>query len=293
MLAVLGTIARIAVGVLLLWAAAAKLRRRADLPDWLAAYGAPRPVALPLAAALVAAEATVGALLLAGVPGAAYAALGLGAIFVLALTQARVRGVKSLRCGCFGGGMRRTTFMLLRAAGFAALAATAAFGGETELGTPERETLILVALGILAAAVVALGLLVLALYRQVGVLTLRIGPRVALELAEEGPSVGEPAPPLEDLVGRGPELVVFFAPNCRLCRQLAPGVAALAREEGLAVRVVEEDLEEAAFERWNVPGTPFAVHVVDGRVAAKGTVNTLEELDGLLALGTRRVGAAA
>jgi hypothetical protein len=31
------------------------------------------------------------------------------------------------------------------------------------------------------------------------------------------------------------------------------------------------------------------VHVVDGAVAAKGTVNTLEQLDGLLAMGLARV----
>jgi Methylamine utilisation protein MauE len=289
---VLGSIAQIAVGVLLLWAAAAKLRRWKDLPDWLAAYGMPSRAAAPLAAALVVAEATVGALLLAGAPGATFAALGLAAIFVGALAQARLRGVERLRCGCFGGGVRRTTVLLLRAVGFAALAGVAAFAGEADLSAPSRDTLILGALGLLALAVVVLALLVLALYRQVGVLTLRLGPRVALEVAEEGPGVGEAAPRLEGLSRRGGELVVFFSANCRLCRQLAPGVSALARE-GLPVRVVEEQQEDGAFERWNVPGTPFAVHVVDGRVAAKGTVNTLEELDGLLAVGTKRVGAAA
>jgi hypothetical protein len=291
-IAVLGTIARIAVGALLLWAAGAKLRRARDLPDWLSAYGIPGRVASPLAAALVAGELTIGALLLAGVPGAPLAALGLAGIFIVALAQARLRGIERLRCGCFGGGVRRTTALLVRAAGFAALAALAVFGGDSEPAAPSADAVIFAALALLALAVVALSLLVLALYRQVGVLTLRLGPRVALELAEEGPAVGGPAPALEELARRGTALVVFFSPNCRLCRQLVPGVAAL-RREGLAVRVVEEQEEEDAFERWDVPGTPFAVHVVDGKVAAKGTVNTLEELDGLIAAGTRRVGAAA
>jgi hypothetical protein len=286
------TIARIAVGGLLLWAAAAKLRRREDLPDWLAAYGLPARVARALAVALVSAEVAVGALLLADVPGAAYAAVALAAVFVAALAQARLRGVKRLRCGCFGGGFRGTTYLLLRAVGFLALSAFAAFGADVEIGAPSRDAALFVALGILAAAVAGLALLVLALYRQVGVLMLRIAPRVALELAEEGPPVGEPAPALGRLARRGSELVVFFSPHCRLCRHLAPGVSALARE-GLPVHVVDEDEEAEAFERWLVPGTPFAVHVVEGTVAAKGTVNTLEELDGLLAAGTRRVGAAA
>jgi hypothetical protein len=291
-IAVLGTIARIAVGLLLVGAAVAKLRRWRDVPDVLAAYGIPRRASAPLAVALVGAELTVGALLLVGVPGAAVAALGLGVVFVAALAQARLRGITRLRCGCFGGGVRRTTLILARAVAFTALAGVAAFGGEVDVSGPSSDSVILGALAVLALAVAVLALLVLALYRQVGVLTLRLAPRVALELADEGPAVGDPAPALERLARQGAELVVFFSPNCRLCRQLAPGVAALARE-GLAVRVVEEQEEEDAFERWNVPGTPFAVHLVDGRVAAKGTVNTLEELDGLLAMGTRRVGAAA
>jgi uncharacterized membrane protein YphA (DoxX/SURF4 family) len=287
---VLESIVRIGVAAVLLWAALAKLTRRHDVPDWLRAYGLPAPLTTPAAYTLIAAEAAVGALLLADVPAAPYAAFALGVLFVLALAYARARGVTRIRCGCFGSSEGRTTLLLLRALAFTGLAALVAWGGGAEL--PERDTLVLVALGLLAAAVVGLGLLVFALYRQVGVLTLRLGPRVALELAEEGPQVGEPAPELERLQLSGPELVMFASANCRMCRQLAPGVSALARE-GLAVRMVEEEAEPDAFDRWNVPGTPFAVHLVDGRVAAKGTVNTLEELDGLLSVGAGRAHAAA
>jgi uncharacterized membrane protein YphA (DoxX/SURF4 family) len=287
---VLDSIARIVVAVVLLWAALAKIRRRRDVPDWLAAYGMPRALATPTAWGVIGAEAVVGALLLAGVPFGPYAALGLGALFMAALGYARARGIERLRCGCFGAREGRTTLLLVRAAAFTGLAAVAAWGGG--IGLPGRDGLVVAALALLAAAVVVLALLVLALYRQVGVLTLRLGPRVALELAEEGPPVGDPAPLLDALDRRGAELVVFASANCRLCRQLAPGVAALARE-GLAVHVVEEEAEPDAFERWNVPGTPFAVHLVDGRVAAKGTVNSLEELDGLVSTGARRVHAAA
>lgn len=289
----LSVVARILVGLLLLWAAAAKLRRRDDLPDWLGAYGLPARLAQPAAWAVMAAEAVVGVLLLAGLalPASAYAAVGLGAVFVAALAQARLRGVERLRCGCFGASEGRTTLLLLRAVGFTALAALAAFAEGSNVSA-SRDTLVLVALGVLTVVVAVLALLVLALYRQVGVLTLRLGPRVPLELAEEGPEVGAPAPALEALQLRGAELVAFFSPGCRLCRQLAPGVAALARQ-GLAVRVVEESEDEVAFERWNVPGTPFVAHVVDGVVAAKGTVNTLEEVEELLVTGGARVNAAA
>jgi hypothetical protein len=93
-------------------------------------------------------------------------------------------------------------------------------------------------------------------------------------------------------VGTGPELVAFFSPGCRLCRQLAPGVRALSKE-GIPVRIVYEHEEPDAFERWHIPGTPFAVHLVGGTVAAKGTVNTLEQLEQLIAMGGARVHAPA
>ncbi len=289
----LSTIARIVVGLLLLWAAAAKLRRREDLPDWLAAYGLPARYARQAAWAVMAAEAVIGLLLLFGIalPLSAYAAVALGVVFVVALGQARLRGVERLRCGCFGASEGRTTHLLLRAGGFTVLALVAAFGGGLDVSA-SSDTVVAVVLVLLSLAVALLTLLVLALYRQVGVLTLRIGPRVPFELAEEGPELGRPAPELEGLRGRSAEVVFFFSSTCRLCRQLSAGVAALARQ-GLTVLVVEEEQDEAAFARWNVPGTPFVVHVVDGVVAAKGTVNTLEELESLLDTGRARIHAAA
>jgi uncharacterized membrane protein YphA (DoxX/SURF4 family) len=289
----LSTIARIIVGLLLLWAAAAKLRRREDLPDWLAAYGLPARFTHRVAWGVMGAEAIVGFLVLFGIalPASAYAAVALGVGFVAALGQARLRGIERLRCGCFGASEGRTDHLLLRAGGFTALALLAAFGGSLDVSA-SSDTVVAVVLVVLSLAVVALTLLVLALYRQVGVLTLRLGPRVPFELAEEGPEVGKAAPALEGLRGRRPEVVFFFSSTCRLCRQLSPGVAALARQ-GLAVRVVEEEQEADAFTRWNVPGTPFVVHLVDGVVAAKGTVNTLEELELLLDTGRARIHAAA
>ena len=289
----LSTIARIVVGLILLWAAAAKLRRRDDLPDWLTAYGLPARYARETAWAVMAVEAVVGLLLVLGVamPFPAYAAVALGVAFLAALGQARLRGVERLRCGCFGASEGKTDHLLIRAGAFTALALVAASGGGLELSA-SSDTVVAAVLVLLSGAVVLLTLLVLALYRQVGVLTLRIGPRVPFELAEEGPQLGHTAPALDGLRGRRSEVVFFFSSTCSLCRQLSPGVAALARQ-GLAVRVVEEELEEDAFKRWNVPGTPFVVHLVDGVVAAKGTVNTLEELETLLDTGRARIHAAA
>jgi hypothetical protein len=166
----------------------------------------------------------------------------------------------------------------------------AAFGafGDVEVIRPSSDAIVFAALVVLGLVVLALAALVLALYRQVGVLTMRLGPGVALELAEEGPPVGEVAPELDGLNRVGEELIAFFSADCSLCRAIAPGVRAFERE-GMPVRTVYEHEEPAVFERWSVPGTPFLVHVVDGFVAAKGTVNSLEQLDGLVALGSARM----
>jgi hypothetical protein len=283
----LDSIARLVVAAILLWAAVSKLVTRPS-GKWLGTLGVPAGLrgAVFVVAGLV--EGAVAVLLFAGVEDALYAAVALGLVFVATLVAARARGVRRLQCGCFGAKERSIELVLARAVGFTALAVLAA----THPANPSRDTFILVVVAVLALAVLILGGLVLALYRQVGVLTLRLGPGVALEVAEEGPAVGDEAPALDDLARLGSELAVFFSADCRLCRSLAPGVRALARE-GLPVHVVYEEEAPETFEGWRIPGTPFAVHVVDGKVAAKGTVNTLEQLDGLLAAGQGRARLAA
>jgi uncharacterized membrane protein YphA (DoxX/SURF4 family) len=281
----LDLIARLVVAVALLWAGVSKLAARDS--SVLAPYGIPRAWRAVALAALTGAELATGILLLAGAPGAAYAAVALGIVFLVALASVRARGITRIRCGCFGAKEQRTDFLLGRAAMFTGLAAFGAFA-DVEIGSPSRDAVFALALVVLALAVLALGALVLALYRQVGVLTMRLGPGVALELAEEGPPLGDEAPELDGLERVGDELVAFFSPDCRLCRAIAPGVRAFERE-GMPVRTVYEHEEPAAFERWAVPGTPFIVHVVDGFVAAKGTVNSLEQLDGLVAVGSARM----
>jgi uncharacterized membrane protein YphA (DoxX/SURF4 family) len=281
----LDLIARLVVAFALLWAGVSKLLARDSA--FLAPYGVPvrwRGAAL---AALTGIELATGILLLAGVEAAAVASVCLGGLFIAALATVRARGVRRLRCGCFGAKERSTDLLLGRALLFIAIAAFGAFA-DVEVGRPSTDALVVAALVVLGLAVLLLGALLLALYRQVGVLTMRLGPGVALELAEEGPAVGDVAPELDGLSRVGEELVAFFSPDCRLCRAIAPGVRAFERE-GMPVRTVYENEEPVVFERWAVPGTPFVVHVVDGFVAAKGTVNSLEQLDGLVALGGARM----
>lgn len=288
-----GGFGRLALGLLLLAAAAGKLRAPERAAAGLAAAGVPGRAALPGAVGLVVVEGTLGLLVLLGVglPLAAAAAAALGLLFAAVLLAARARGIRRLPCGCFGGAKERPAGLLAgRALLLALLGALVAAGDR--LPEPSGQTLLVAAVALLSLAVGVLAALVLALYRQVGLLALRLAPQGALEIDEEGPALGADAPPLPGLDRRGSELVLFSSPGCRLCHALLPAVRALARE-GLAVRVADEEAEPETFRRWAVPGTPFAVLVVDGRVAAKGLVNTLEQLESVVAIGHERVGRAA
>jgi hypothetical protein len=216
---------------------------------------------------------------------AAAAAAALLALFAVSFVRLAAAGQRRTACGCLGGMAERPTWLLaLRAALLAGLAVILAAGWNP---SPSADALLIGVVALLAVAVVVLGALVLALYRQVGLLHLRLGPRLPLELEHEGPPLAADAPPLPGLARAGSELVVFLSAACSLCRTLRPGVAALARE-GLPVRLVDADAERGVVEAWGVPGTPFAVHVVDGVVRAKGLPNTLEELDRLVASGEAR-----
>jgi methylamine dehydrogenase accessory protein MauD len=165
--------------------------------------------------------------------------------------------------------------------------------------------------------VVVLAVLVVALARQVGTLHLRLGPRGALELDDEGPPLGEAPQPAElsDLRGRpltvggpgSPQLLLFVSAGCPICREVLPGVGAAAAVARMTpVVVADSDGPEvrhaygdgtpapvvAAPElagRYEIPGTPYAVALDElGVVRAKGTVNNLEQMEGLVETARRR-----
>jgi putative oxidoreductase len=277
---------RIAVGLILLWAAAAKLRDLRAFATTLPRYGVPPRAVRAAASAVVALELLLGAALLLGVAtrAAAIAAAVLMLLFAAVLLRARIAGTARMACRCFGGQGESGTILLAVRALLIGLAAALVATGLPYVGA---DALLVAVVAVLAVAVALLALLVIALYRQVGVLSQRLAPRTALELAEEGPALGAPPPPLSALAGEGAELVAFMSANCRLCHELAPALRALARE-GVAVRAVEEATEPEAFQRWNVPGTPFVAYLVDGVVRSKGLVNTLEQVDWVVETGSER-----
>jgi hypothetical protein len=285
---------RIILAGVLLWAAAAKVRDPRALAAAVAAHGVPPALRRPAAVALVTVEAALAALLLvpATARAAAIGAAVLGVAFAASLVRLRLGGARRVACGCFGGARDRPVGLLVaRALALAGLGALVA-SGAADRPWPSLEVLVGTALAVLALAVALLVVLVLALYRQVGVLEARLGPRAALELAEEGPPLGSLAPAAGGLTGRGSELVAFRSPGCRLCAEIAPALRALERD-GFVVHTVSEDADPEAFRRYRVPGTPFVAYVVDGFVVARGLVNTLEQIEELIASGEERVGAAA
>ena len=144
---------------------------------------------------------------------------------------------------------------------------------------------------------VVLCVVVVALARQVGTLHLRLGPRGALEIDTEGPALGEAMPSIDARAADGTtvalggpgrrRLVLFSSPTCMVCREVAPAVPAAAGAADLLPQIVHDADAERAFE---VPGTPFVL-VLDemGVVRAKGTVNTLEQVEGLVDTAARRM----
>jgi hypothetical protein len=146
-----------------------------------------------------------------------------------------------------------------------------------------------------------LAVVVIALARQIGVLHLRLAPVGALEVDGEGPPVGEAIEARSSrdrdgtatiVGGPGPErLVAFVSTTCPICEQLMPSLPAAARSAGLVLQAVTDPELERAHD---VPGTPFLL-VLDemGVVRAKGTVNSLEQVEGLVDTARRRIASAA
>jgi hypothetical protein len=249
-------------------AGASKLLHREQFAQALAGYRLARP---PRAFAWVvpALEIAVGAALIAGLPAAGWIALAMLAVFSAALTVELVSGSAPPACGCLPGSSRPPgPLSLVRNAALGAVAVGAGLGLQVTLG----ETFWRLSYVILWLAVAVLAALVLALYRQVGVLHLRLGPGFAYEHEDEGPPLGEPAPD-----GRAGRLLVFTSRDCPICAQIVPGLRPLERDGPDRHR------------EFLVPGTPFAVYVdPGGYVRAKGTVNTLEQLEGIVVGGRMR-----
>jgi hypothetical protein len=280
------------LGFVLVASAVLKLADRQGTQAALATYGI-RAGAPLVWSALVAVELALGVAVAGGVDAAAYAAAGLMAIFAVAQGVALATGRGGAPCACFGARGQVSDASITRAVLLAAALAVAPALPRSE---PTTEGWLALGLAVALLGLVGLGIAVLALAREVGMLRLSFDPRGALEVAHEGPEVGARSALVErfgdELAPGRLALAVFSSEACHMCRALAPAVAAFGRDPRVVLREFDEVRDADAWATADVPGSPFAVALdADGTVLAKGTFNTGAQLESVLGAAERRRGA--
>lgn len=163
--------------------------------------------------------------------------------------------------------------------------------------------------------ILALLLTVLALSRQIGILYERIAPMGALML-DQGPKVGDVAPrfSLDALSGASisvgisaynkSQLLFFLSPTCPVCKKLLPILKSISVSEGSWLELVfasdGDRPEQIEFYRragltdfpyvlstelgmaFKIGRLPYAILIgEDGRIRAKGLVNSREQIESL------------
>jgi methylamine dehydrogenase accessory protein MauD len=181
-----------------------------------------------------------------------------------------------------------------------------------------------IAIATLWAVVACLGIAVLALARQIGILHQRLQPVGALKLGSSL-AVGQSAPVIEarDFGGQplsigaadpaaADTLLVFVSPSCPVCKSLLPALRAMRRREKPQIKVILASdgprlehadfiaaeslgeftyvLSEALGIAYGAGRLPHAV-LIDGAgiVRASGLVNSREHLDSLFEARERGV----
>jgi hypothetical protein len=279
---------RWSLAAVLVGAAAAKLVSGRAGRAAFASYGIAKPAArAALWGAVIAAETALGIAVAVGATGAADAAAGMLALFAAALVVAILRGRAGRPCACFGGGSR---------IGWGAAARTTvlagAFGVLPFVPDTRPSTQAWLAAGLVAAlaGVGGLAVAVLALARELGELRLAVAPQAALSLEHEGPELGSRVEAIERFERSTPlALAVFSSSGCQLCQALEPAVSLVAGDPAVEVEVFDEERDPEVWRALDVPGSPYGVALGrDGEVLAKGTFNTLIQLEGILNAAARR-----
>jgi Methylamine utilisation protein MauE len=282
---------QVSLGAVLVAAAGAKLLAGGRARLALRSYGIASPRArAALWTLTIAAEAGLGAAVAAGVPGAAEAAAALLAVFALALVVAIARGRAGAPCGCFGGRSRIGWPAVARTALLAAALAALPLLPDTK---PSTDAWLATGLAVALAAVAALAVAVLALARELGELRVAVAPQSALSIEDEGPPIGSRADLIERFERTAPLAVaVFNSPGCALCRALEPSLRLVASDPEVELELFDEEADAGIWRELGIPGSPYAVVLsADGDVLAKGTFNSLFQLESLLAHATRPVSA--
>ena len=84
-------------------------------------------------------------------------------------------------------------------------------------------------------------------------------------------------------------LAVFTSDGCHICQTLAPAIENVANDPRVQVAVFDEAAEAELWSTLGIPGSPFALALdVNGTVLAKGTFNSMAQLESVLATAARR-----
>jgi hypothetical protein len=280
------------LAIVLLGAAVLKLRERTRSADALATYGiGGARVRLAVLGLIVVVELAIAVVLLAGLAWAADAACALFVVFAVASVAALLGGRAGRPCACFGAGSRLSNSTPVQAL----LAAGLAFAlGRHWLGRmpSSYDRWLTAGLTMCFVAVLVMGVVVLALAREVGVLRLSLASQGALEIPDEGPRLGQHQPwavALPSTPGTLLGLAIFSSEGCPMCVRLEPAVTYVAADPVLAVRVFDEVAHAPIWAAAAAPGSPYAVALDTAGVAlAKGTFNSLVQLEGIIATARGR-----
>jgi Methylamine utilisation protein MauE len=283
---------RVGLGIVLAGAALAKLRAPRESIAALASFGFEDGPVRPIAwAALIAVELALAVAVALGSDAAAYAAAGLMLLFAALTGAALLRGRAGAPCACFGPRSKVSRLGVLRNLGLAAGFALVPWVDSISIGT---EGWLAIGIGIALIACAVLGVALLALAREVGMLRLQLGTQGALEITGEGPEIGSRAAELSERIGRNGAdfgLAVFTSEGCGICQTLAPAIDNVAQDPRIAVGVFDEVAEAELWRSLAIPGSPFALAIDgEGNVLAKGTFNNLAQLESVVATAERRGG---
>ena len=170
---------------------------------------------------------------------------------------------------------------------------------------------------------IAMGVINLALARQIGVLYERVAPAGAL-MMNQTLTVGKDAPPLAvealdgstaqigKIVDGKSQLLFFLSPDCPVCNELTPALKSAAKAESDWLSVVlasdGDDQDHAGYvlrkglgafpyvvsellgKTYGVSKLPYAVLIDEqGVIASMGIINSREHLDSLFEAKERKV----
>jgi hypothetical protein len=282
---------RFALAAVLVATAAAKLVAGRSARSALRSYGVEQPLAQAvLWAAAIVAETALALAVATNARGGTEGAAALMALFAAALVWALAQGRAGSPCGCLGARSGIGWPAVARAALLAAAFAALPFVPDVR---PSAEAWLAVGLAVALAGVLGLAVAVLALARELGELRLAVAPQAALTIEQEGPRLGSRVALIERFDRLAPfALAVFTSPACALCAALEPSLSLVASDPEVELALFDEEADADAWAELEIPGSPYAVVLSpDGDVLAKGTFNSLYQLESLLVAATEPVNA--